>query len=114
VILYLDNVGLSSPVPKTHQTPPSACIAAICWSGLMFGHRGRVHGGPRPLRQLRVELQKKEASDNQAEGNAQAHLCLWALFVGAYAEEKASVSVKMKCWHTIRFFAQASKMKLHE
>lgn len=62
---------------------------------------------------LQAELQK-EASDNQAEGNSQADLQLWALFVGAYAEEKASVNVEMNCWHTVRFVVQASKMKLHE
>jgi 3-oxoacyl-ACP reductase-like protein len=28
---------------------------------------------------------------------------LWALFVGAYAEEKASVNVVMNRWHTVRF-----------
>ena len=34
--------------------------------------------------------------------------------VGAYAEEKASVNVETNSWHTIRFFVQVSKMKLHE
>jgi hypothetical protein len=114
MILYLDNVGFSSPAASPYQTPPSACIAAIYWSDLMFGHRGRVHVGPRLLRQLQAELQKEEASDNQAEGNSQADLQLWALFVGVYAGEKASVNVEMNRWYTIRFFVQASKMKLHE
>jgi hypothetical protein len=36
------------------------------------------------------------------------------LFVGAYAEEKASVNVEMNRWYTIRFFMQASEMKLYE
>ena len=69
----------------------------------MFGHRGRVRVGPRLLRQLQAELQKEEASDNQAKGNSQADLQLWALFAGAYAEEKASVNVVMNRWHTVRF-----------
>ena len=79
VILYLDNVGFSSPAASPYQTPPSACIAAIYWSDSMFGHRGRVHVGPRLLRQLQAELQKEEASDNQAEGNSQADLQLFCL-----------------------------------
>jgi len=61
----------------------------------MFGHRRRVHVGSRLLRQLQAELQKEEASDNQAEGNSQPDLQLWALFAGAYAEEKASINAEM-------------------
>ena len=80
----------------------------------MFGYRGRVHVGPRLLRQLQTMLQKEEASDNQTEDNSQADLHSWALFVGGYAEEKASVNVEMNRWRTIHFFVQASKMKLHE
>src|SRR4051794_28085896 len=88
VILYLGNVGLfASGKIISHTT--SACIAAIYWSDMVFGHRGRVHVSPRLLRQLQAEL-RKEASNNQAEGNLQAGLRLWTLFVGAYAEENAS------------------------
>jgi len=50
VILCLDRVGFSSPAASPCQTPPSACTTAVYWSDLMFGHRGRVHVGPRLLR----------------------------------------------------------------
>jgi hypothetical protein len=82
--------------PYERRTLPDRRIE--CY--LMFGHRRLV--GPRLLRQLQAEL-RKDASDNQAEGNSQADLRLWALFVGAYAEEKASVNVVMNRWHTVRF-----------
>jgi hypothetical protein len=78
----------------------------------MFRHRGRVHVGLRLLPKLKAELLKEETSGNKPESDGKAELCRWALFVGAFAEENESTSGQKGWWHTIRFFAQVSKMKL--
>jgi hypothetical protein len=112
VHLYLDMISRSKSANQTHQTAPFICLAAIYWSDMIFGHRGCLTVGTRLLQQLKAEIVREETSDSHDEGDGQAQALLWALFVGAYAEEKASTTGEVGRWHTIRFFVQAAKMKL--